>query len=164
MMKSSACEIVRTELDRRAMRRARARAAPSLSGARQRGRVGEVFGGHHALQCGEPMVIISLAGIGIAGGLRLLDLIAQHGGPFRPGEEAPFLERQSEREGFGFPGRSEYRAFGIAGDAGHGLRRALRGRCGAHAGSRYGSNASIEIVSAGSAFSPHNSRPANRTV
>ncbi len=50
--------------------------------------IGEAFGGDDALERGEPVVIIGLAGIGIAGGLRFFDFVAEGGRPFFPGEQA----------------------------------------------------------------------------
>ena len=146
------------------MRGAFARALPGVASSRQHIYIGKAFGGDDAFQRRQPVVIIGLAGVGIAGSLRLLDFIAERRGPFGPGEQAAVVKLQRQRKGFGLPGRAEHRPFGIARDACHGLRRAVRGGIGAHAGSRYGSNASMEILSDGSAASPHNSRPSNRTV
>src|SRR5208282_2463027 len=107
-------EVARPQLDWRAVRGSRARAAPSLSGVGQHARVGKAFCGNDAFERGEPMVVIGLAGVGIAGGLRLLDLVAESGGPFRPGKQAALFERQRERERCRLPGLAEYRPFGIA--------------------------------------------------
>src|SRR5271170_1621557 len=124
-------------------------------------RVGKALGGDDAFERGEPVMIIGLAGIGIAGGLRLLDLVAERCRPFFPGEQAALVERQRQREGFGLPRRAEHRSFGIARNAQRVIpaERAQRGGVTVHAGSRYGSKASIETLSDGSASSPHNSRP-----
>src|ERR1700692_2197795 len=137
---------------------------PSVARARELPRVGDAFFGDDAFQRGEPVMIIGLAGVGIAGGLRLLDLVAERCRPFLPGEQAAFVERQRQSKRFRFPGFAEHRPVVVARDAGDGLRGALRGGVGGHAGSRYGSNASIETLSVGSEFSPHNSRPSNSTV
>src|SRR5580704_7443135 len=137
---------------------------PGVARALQLPRVGDAFFGDDAFQRGEPMVIISLAGVGIAGGLRLLDLVAERCRPFLPGEQAAPVERQRQRERFRFPRLAEHRPVVIAWDASDRLRRAQRCGVGGHAGSRYGSNASIETFSVGSEFSPHNSRPSNSTV
>src|ERR1700675_88025 len=146
------------------MRRSLAGALPGVARARQHVPVGEAFGGDDALERGEPVMVIGFAGVGIAGGLRLFDLVAERRRPFLPGEKSAFVERQRQRERLRLPRRAEYRPFGIAGNALHGLRRAERSCTGAHAGSRYGSNASIDTFREGSALSPHNSRPSNSTV
>src|SRR5580704_4920676 len=164
MMSSLIVKIAWLKLDRRAVRRALAGMLPGMAGARELARVGDAFFGDDALQCSEPMMIIGLAGVGIAGGLRLLDLVAQRRRPFRPGEQAALVERQRQRKRFRLPRLAEYRPVVVAGDTGDGLRRAQCGGVGGHAGSRYGSNASIETLSDGSEVSPHNSPPSNSTV
>ena len=65
--------------------RAQAR-APGVAGARQRCRIGKALGGDDAFERGEPVMIVGLAGVGIAGGLRFLDFLAERGRPFGPGE------------------------------------------------------------------------------
>ncbi len=61
------------------------------------------------------MPVISLAGIAIAGGLRLFDLVAERRRPFLPGEKAAFVERQCERKRCGLADADEI-------EAGHALR------------------------------------------
>src|SRR5271168_3372050 len=111
-------------------------------------------------------MIIGLAGIGIAGGLRLLDLVAERHRPFFPGEQAALVELQRQRKGFGFPRLTKYGTILVTRNVQIVIpaERAERGCFTIHAGSRYGSKASIETLSVGSAFSPHNSRPSNSTV
>src|SRR5580692_6019647 len=137
---------------------------PGMARALQLPRVGDAFLGEDTFKCSEPMVIIGLAGVGIAGGLRLLDLLAERCRPFLPGEQAAFVERQRQRERFRLPRLAEHRPIVVVRDAGDRLRRAQRGGVGGHAGSRYGSKASIETFSVGSEVAPHNSRPSNSTV
>ena len=71
-----------------------------------------------------------------------------------PGEYAALVQGQRHRKGLGFPGFAKNRPFGIAGNAGHGA--GCMACCGEihHAGSRYGSNASIETFSVGSRPGP----------
>src|SRR6202166_3004837 len=164
MTSSLIVKVARLELDRRAMRRSFASVLPGVARALKLPCVGDAFFRDNAFQRGEPMVIIGLAGVGIAGGLRLLDLVAERCRPFLPGEQAALVERQRQRERFRLPGFAEHRSVVIAGNARDRARRAQRGGVGGHAGSRYGSNASIETLSVGSEFSPHNSRPSNNTV
>src|SRR5580704_8328873 len=164
MTSSLIVKIAWLKLDRRAMRGAFAGMLPGVARALQLPRVGDAFFGDDALQRGEPVMIIGLAGVGIARGLRLLDLVTERCRPFRPGEQATLIERQRQRERLRFPRLAEHRPVVVTRDAGDGLRRAQRGGVGGHAGSRYGSNASIETLSDGSEVWPHNSRPSNSTV
>jgi hypothetical protein len=69
--------------------------------------------------------VIGLAGVGIAGGLRALDLGAERLRPFLPGKDTGFMQRQRHGKGARFPGLTEYRAVLIA-------RHAGDGDCGAH--------------------------------
>ena len=99
------------------MRRARARPLPRAAGARERVWIGEALRGNDTLERGQPVTIIGLAGIGIAGCLCFLDLVAERGGPFLPGKHAAFVERQRQRKGLRFPRLTKHRAFGIARNA-----------------------------------------------
>src|SRR5690242_7338127 len=148
------------------MRRTRASACPGVAGAGQHATLDQAFFRNNALKGGEPMAVISLAGIGIAGRLRLLDLIAERCRPFAPGEDTALVERNRQCKGFRLPRRPKNWAITISWDAKLVIpaERAERFRVSAHAVSKYGSNASIETFSEGSALSPHNSRPSNSTV
>src|ERR1700676_5529661 len=105
---------------------------PGVARALQLPRVGDALFGDDAFKRSEPMMIISLAGIGIAGDLRLLDLVAERCRPFLPGEQAALVERQRQRERFRFPGFAEHRPVVVARNAADRLRRALRGGIGGH--------------------------------
>ena len=70
---------------------------------------------------------------------------------------------QRHRKGLRFPGFAKHRSVVIAGDAGQGAGRLRCGRV-HHAGSRYGSNASMDIFTVGSASGPHSSAASNTTV
>src|SRR5258708_38044512 len=107
MTSSLIVKIAWPQLDRRAVRRAFAGVFPGVARARQLLCVGDALFGDDALQRGEPMVIVGLAGVGIAGGLRLLDLVAECCRPFLPGEQAALVERQRQREGFRLPRLAE---------------------------------------------------------
>src|SRR4029078_4497557 len=87
-------EIFRFQFDRRAVRRAVGGVVPGVEIFPQGARVGDALLGDDALQRGKPMPVIGLAGIGIASGLRLLDLVAEDRRPFRPLEQASVVERQ----------------------------------------------------------------------
>src|SRR5262249_2947215 len=69
----------------------------------------------------EPVPVIGLTGIGIAGGLRALDLIGEGGRPFRPGEQAALVQCERHGEGLRLPWFAEDGPFGIARNAGHGI-------------------------------------------
>jgi hypothetical protein len=73
--------------------RARASVCPGVARARKHLGIGKALGGDDALKRVEPMMIVSLAGIGIAGSLRLFDLVAEHGRPFGPGKDAALVQR-----------------------------------------------------------------------
>ena len=59
----------------------------------ERLRRGGAFCRDHAFERREPMVVVGFSGVGIAGGLRLFDLLAKHGGPLAPGEQTFFVQR-----------------------------------------------------------------------
>jgi hypothetical protein len=96
------------------MRRSARRALPRLVMLRQSLGRGRAFFGDHALEGCEPMKIISFAGVGIAGSLRLFDLLPKHGRPLAPGEQTFLIERQRHGKRVGFPGRAKDRAVIIA--------------------------------------------------
>ena len=77
-------------------------------------------------------MIIGLAGVGIAGGLRFFDFFAERGGPFPPGKQAALVERDGERKSLRLPRLAKHRAIVIARNALHRLRRALRCGVGRH--------------------------------
>ena len=73
------------------------------------------------------MPVIGLAGIGIARCLRALDLIGQRCRPFVPGEQAARMQRHRHRKGLRLPRFAKHRAVGVAGNAGNGAGRVMRG-------------------------------------
>ena len=79
-------EILLPQLDRHPMRRAIAGMVPGVTIAVQRLVRRVAFFRHQPLERGEPMQIISLAGVGIAGVLRALDLGGERCRPFGPRE------------------------------------------------------------------------------
>src|SRR3954463_5462960 len=123
----------------------------------------------HALLCNQsfqrrkPMPVVGLAGVWIAAGLGTLDFAGKGGGPFVPGEQSALMQRQRHGKGLRLPGFVEHRAVIIARNPWHGFGRA-RGGGVHHAASKYGSNASIDIFTVGSASTPHSSTPSNTTV
>src|SRR5204862_4428557 len=108
--------------------------------------------------------IIGIASVRVARRLGPIDFRRESGGPFRPGEKAALVQGQGHREGLRLPGLAKYRAaFLIARQAGdRNLGNALHGTC-AQGVVKYGSNASIDTLIAGSASSPHSSRPVKTT-
>src|SRR3954464_15454481 len=80
-------KIFRLQLDRGAVRRAVGGVIPGVVVFPQRARVGDALFGDNALQRRQPVPIISFAGVGIAGSLRLLDLIAENCRPLGPLEQ-----------------------------------------------------------------------------
>ena len=110
-------EVFRLELDRHAVRRAVGGMVPGVAVARERGRVGHALLGDDALERVEPVPVIGLAGVGIAGRLRALDLVRQGRRPFGPGEQPARVQRERHREGLRLPRLAEHRAFRVARDA-----------------------------------------------
>src|SRR4051794_6011249 len=157
-------EILRLELDRPAVRRAVGRMIPSMLVARKRCRIGHALLSDEALQRIEPVTIISLARVGIARALCALDLLGERGRPLRPGEQSPLVQCERHREGLRLPRLAKHRAVRVARDARHFPRGALCGGSVHQARSRYGSNASMETFSVGSASAPQSSRASNTTV
>ena len=68
------------------------------------------FRGDDPLERRQPVAIVGLAGIGVAGLLRPGDLGGKRRRPFRPGEEAAPVEDDDHREGLRLPRLAEDRA------------------------------------------------------
>jgi hypothetical protein len=113
----SAAKVFRLQLNRFPVRRSLRCVLPGLVVLRQSLRRGRAFFGDHAFEGREPMTIVGFAGVGIAGGLCLFDLLTEHCGPLAPGEQTFLIERQRHGERVGFPGRAKHRAVLVAGDA-----------------------------------------------
>src|SRR5436305_1422226 len=90
--------------------------------------------GDEAFERLEPVPVVSVAGIGVAFGLRPLDLRAERLGPFRSGEQAASVQRQGYREGLRFPRLAEDRAALVARQARQRRDRLGEVRVMAHAG------------------------------
>ena len=124
-------EISRRQLDRRTVRRAVGSVVPGVAVAMQGIRCGNALGGDERFQRGEPVPVIGFTGVGIACGLRALDLRAQRLRPFLPGEDTGLVQRQRHGEGARFPGLAKYRAVLVArhaGDSDSRPHRLLRGQ------------------------------------
>src|SRR5580704_262159 len=154
------------EHDRVAVRGYGGGAFPGVAVAGQRLAVGDALFGDQSFERVQPVPVIGLARIGVARRLGALDLVGQGRGPFAPGEQATLVQRQRHREGLRLPRLTEDRALLALRDARHRERGRGDGVAveRAHAGSRYGSNASIDTVIDGSASLPHSLRPLNTTV
>src|SRR3954447_19321074 len=100
---------------------------PGMAIMQQRLRVRQAFLADNAFQCIEPMAVIRGARIRIAGSLRPLYLVSQHGRPFRPAEDSAFLQRNGHGEGMRLPGRAKDRPVIVARNPGHGLGSESRG-------------------------------------
>ncbi len=123
LMKTLIVEIARAQLDRLAVRGAVAGMVPGIAIAMQRVLCRDAFFSDDFLQRRQPVRVIGLAGVGIAGGLRALDLGGECCCPFRPCEQPTIIQRQRHRESLRFPRLAEHRAVVIARDAGHGPGR-----------------------------------------
>ena len=87
-------EVFGLEHDRCAVGRAFRRASPGVAIACERLRVRRAFRGDDALERVEPMPVVGLTGVGIAGRLRALDLLRQDVGPFRPSEQTARMREE----------------------------------------------------------------------
>src|SRR6516165_7342057 len=105
---------------------------PGFSIACECHRVGDTLFGGDALEGCEPVPVISLAGVGVAAGLRPFDLVAQYRRPLTPIEETTLVQCHRHREGLGFPRLAKYRALRAARD----VRHRRDGLVDAHAGER----------------------------
>ena len=85
-------EIGCCEFDRHAVRRAVGGVVPGLAVAMQRLCGGDALGGNQMFQRRQPVAVIGLAGVRIAGGLGALDLIGEGGSPLGPAEQAAFVQ------------------------------------------------------------------------
>src|SRR6185369_15766144 len=103
-------KILRQQLDRLAVRRAIGGVVPGVLVARKRRRVGHALLRDEAFERVEPMMIIGLAGVGIALALSALDLLGERRGPFGPLEQSALVQRQRHGEGLRLPWLAEYRA------------------------------------------------------
>src|SRR5438270_12714185 len=79
---SQLAKILRLQFDRRTMRRAVGGVVPGIAVAMQGVQRRQALRRDQSLQCRQPMPIIGLARVGIAGSLRPLDLVGQRGSPF----------------------------------------------------------------------------------
>ena len=113
------------------MRRAVGGVIPGVVVAGQGRGVGDALFRDEAFEGVEPVAVVCLAGVGIAGRLRPLDLGAERRRPFRPGEQAAGMEREGHGEGLRLPRLAKHRAFGVAGNARNGDGLPIH-----HAGSR----------------------------
>ena len=107
-------KVFRFQFDRLAVRCSLRRALPCSVMFCQRLPRRRTFFGDHAFEGREPMKIVSFSGVGIAGGLRLFDLLAKHRGPLVPGEQTFLMERQGHGERVRFPRRTKDRAIVVA--------------------------------------------------
>src|ERR1700730_14503264 len=157
-------KILRLQFDRRAVRRAVGGVIPGIAIAIECFVCYDALGRDQLLQRRQPMPVIGLPGVGIALGLRALDLAGKRVGPFSPGEQSTTMQRERHRKGLRLPRFAKHRPVVVTRNAGHGTGCFERGGCIHHAASRYGSNASMDIFTVGSASGPHNSAPSNTTV
>src|SRR6516164_6681152 len=116
-------------------------------------------GGDQRFEGREPMAVIGIPAVGIAGGLRRPDLLRQRRGPFGPAEKTPLMQEEGHRKSLRLPGLAENGTAVITLPA-----RRIAGPVVHDTGSRYGSHASIDTLWFAAAPLPHNSRPVKTTV
>src|ERR1043166_6645974 len=115
-------EVFASQLDRLAVRRAVGGVVPGVAVAVQRRLVRDLLLGDEAFERGEPMVIVSLAGVGTARALRALDLGGARDGPFAPRKYAALVQRERQRKGLRLPRLAEHRAVAVLRPGGGGGR------------------------------------------
>src|ERR1700722_18169109 len=81
----TSAEVIRSKLDRLAVRGAVGGPIPRVVIARERIARGDALLGDQPFERREPVVIVGLAGVGIAGRLRTLDFRGERRGPLSPG-------------------------------------------------------------------------------
>src|SRR5215469_16742409 len=106
-------EVIGEKLDRLAVRGAVGGAVPGIVVARKRLAAGDAGLGDQPLERGEPMMIVGLASVGIAGRLGALDLVGEGRGPLRPGKEATLVQRERHRKRLRLPWLAKDRPVGI---------------------------------------------------
>ena len=102
-------EIVGRQLDWPAVRGAAGGAVPSVTVPPQILFARDSLLGHQALESGEPVPVVGLASMRIAGSLRPLDLVCQNRRPLAPGEEPALMQGQRNCEDLRLPRLVEYR-------------------------------------------------------
>ena len=94
-VRSGLTEVLRRELDRCSVGCAAGRVVLRLPVMGERLRVGRALCDHEALECGEPVVVVGLAGIGLATTLRRADLIGERRRPLSPAEQPRSLSAKA---------------------------------------------------------------------
>ena len=123
----SSAKVFILQLNRLPMRRSVHGPLPGLEMFSERLGRGRAFFRDHAFESSEPVEIVSLAGVGIAGGLGFFDFLAEHGGPLGPREQTFFVQCQRQRKRMRFPGGAEDWAGRVTRNAGHGFGGAAGG-------------------------------------
>src|SRR5262249_35659020 len=116
---NSILKIFRPELDRRAVRGAVGGVVPGPVVAVERLAADHALLGDEPLERRKPVAVIGRAGVGIAGRLRVLDLVAERRRPFRPSEHAAIMQGERQRKSLGLPWLLKHRTFGVARNARH---------------------------------------------
>lgn len=75
----------------------------------------DAFACHQALERGEPVQVVGLSCIRIAGELCSPDLFGQRRCPFTPGVEAPLVQEQYQSKSLRLPRFAEHWAFVVTG-------------------------------------------------
>lgn len=104
--------------DRLAVRRSRRGVGPGVFERVQLLGTAQAFVDDERLERVEPVRVVSVAAVGVAGGLCALDGPGQGLRPLGPAEGATFVQRQHEREGLRLPGGGEGRRHATVGQQG----------------------------------------------
>src|SRR5262249_19325419 len=82
-----------------------------------------LFDRHQLLECGEPVVVVSVAEVGVTARLRRRDLRSQRLGPFGPAEKTSLMQGESHGKCLRFPRLTKNRSAAILRLAGQGGSR-----------------------------------------
>src|SRR6516164_7517629 len=121
-------KILLPQFDRTAVRGAIGGVVPRVAVAFQHRAAGDALRGQNPLERDEPVPIIGVAEVGVAGRLGAFDLFAQRRRPFAPREQPALVERHGERERLRLPRLAEHRPTLVARQARHRFRCLKRRR------------------------------------
>ena len=101
---STFAEILGSQFNRTTVWRAVRSMVPGFGITGKFGPRSRALAGNQRLERGQPVVVVGVAEVGIACGLRVADLLRQRIGPFIPSEQSALVQLDDQREGMRLPG------------------------------------------------------------